>query len=64
MMAMKRTMKRKVKPNQSIHHTTKRCDFRTFIVMEIMNLRVTIGSFEEHYGSKKGGHHKKGHKKG
>lgn len=23
-----------------------------------------IGSFEEHYGSKKGGHHKKGHKKG
>lgn len=30
----------------------------------IMHNDSIIGSFEEHYGSKKGGHHKKGHKKG
>lgn len=27
-------------------------------------MNTIIGSFEEHYGSKKGHHYKKGHKKG
>lgn len=33
-------------------------------MLRIKNLNAIIGSFEEHYGSKKGHHYKKGHKKG
>lgn len=46
------------------HHsiTIEWLDFPTFDATKNMN--TFIGSFEEHHGSKKGGHHKKGHKKG